>query len=165
MGRAKKSYQQRREEFSSRFIKKPSGCWIWNGPVAPDGYGLSGNGKFFRAHRASYILWKGEIPKGMWVLHKCDVPLCVNPDHLYVGSCRQNVKDALDRGLFPVGPNPKKGNPCERNGNHKLTEKEVKSLRAEYIPYKMGAHRLAKKYNISKRQVLRIIKGESWATI
>jgi hypothetical protein len=79
-----------------------SGCWIWLGATSDFGHGVIGVGKrsegLIRAHRLSYLLHKGEIPDGQYVLHDCDVASCVNPDHLHLGTIRDNVKEMMERG-------------------------------------------------------------------
>ena len=72
-----------------------SGCWFWVGGSAGGGYGLF---KGESAHRKSYRIYRGSIPKGMCVLHTCDVPCCVNPDHLYIGTHAHNMRDRSVRG-------------------------------------------------------------------
>lgn len=153
------------EKLISRCIKTQNGCWIWNGPKLTDGYGNCGHGfPSQRSHRASYILFKGKIIDKMWVLHKCHIPLCINPDHLYLGDVKQNVKDCIEAGTFPNGPNPKKACQGIANGRAIICPSIVNKMRKLYSnPYSYG--QLAKLFNISKRQVMRIIKGESWKSI
>ena len=141
-----------------------NGCWLWTGPVDKDGYGLFGAAKFFKAHRASYILFKDEIPLKAFVLHKCDIKGCFNPEHLYIGDAKQNAKDAVQRGQHPTGPNPKKALPHEKNGNSKLKLGQVVQIRELYgKPYSWAG--LAKMFGISKRQIGRIVREESWKNI
>jgi len=80
-----------------------TGCWLWN--ATPKSiYGLFWiNGKSEHAHRASWMLHKGRIPKGKWILHTCDVVGCVNPDHLYIGDHAQNTADAVKRKRMSSG--------------------------------------------------------------
>lgn len=70
------------------------GCWLWTGSLDPGGYGRY---RSQRAHRAAWTLTNGPIPDGLWVLHHCDVRRCINPDHLYLGTRADNVRDAVVR--------------------------------------------------------------------
>lgn len=87
-----------RARFESSFTVTP-GCWLWNRQLYPSGYGsFFAHGRNRRAHRFSYELYKGEIPEGLLVLHSCDTPRCVNPDHLRVGTDQDNTQDKISRG-------------------------------------------------------------------
>ena len=82
-------------------IDQSSGCWEWNGQVGHNGYGLlTVRGKPWRAHRYSYFLKYGSIPDGMMILHSCDNRRCVNPEHLRIGTAKDNAADAIARGRF-----------------------------------------------------------------
>jgi hypothetical protein len=83
-----------------RFVDMTGECWLWTGAKSgPNGYGKIGiDGTRTRsAHRVSFELSFGPIPKGLWVLHSCDNPSCVNPTHLYLGDRAQNMRDAHER--------------------------------------------------------------------
>lgn len=72
----------------------PDDCWIYGGFISKEGYGkISGGGKHYFAHRVSYSLYKGEIPKGLIICHICDNKKCVNPNHLYAGTNLDNQQD------------------------------------------------------------------------
>lgn len=91
-----------------------AGCWVWQGAVQTQGYGLrSYRGKYWRTHRLAYYLWKGDIPKGMDVCHTCDVRLCINPDHLWVGTRSENMLDASYKRKWPhqAAPTCEHGHP------------------------------------------------------
>lgn len=78
-----------------------NGCWEWTGPSTPHGYGTQSSGtKEQRAHRLSYQMFFGDIPDGLWILHKCDNRRCVNPAHLYAGTPMDNVVDRRERKRF-----------------------------------------------------------------
>jgi len=92
--------------FEQKFIPEPnSGCFLWLGGVSDRGYGrVRLFGKTAVASRASWILYRGAIPVGSHVLHRCDNPLCVNPDHLFLGTPQDNTDDMLAKGRNrPIG--------------------------------------------------------------
>lgn len=85
-------------------IDKTAYCWNYIGGISSTGYGVFwDNGKNVNAHRAAYLLFVGIIPKGKWVLHKCDNKKCVNPKHLYLGDRAQNTLDATNRNRMATG--------------------------------------------------------------
>ena len=109
-------------------------------------------------HRASYEIYKGPIPHGLFVMHVCDNPPCFNPNHLVVGTHKDNMKDMAAKGRKAV----LKG---EASGNAKLTEDEVKEIRSLHKPTYSGGRgsntaTLAAKYGISKQYVLQLVKGD-----
>lgn len=82
-----------------KYVNKTDSCWIWTGSPNSTGYGnLDIDGKKVKAHRVSWILHKGEIPEGMYICHTCDTPLCVNPEHLFLGTAKSNMQDMKDKG-------------------------------------------------------------------
>ncbi len=88
-----------KERFEEKYIPEPmSGCWLWVGATGPNGYGHMGfNGKYLSSHRVSFELFKGAIPKNICVLHKCDNKACVNPDHLFIGTHKDNYEDMVKK--------------------------------------------------------------------
>jgi hypothetical protein len=82
--------------WQSRVIPEPNtGCWLWEGPVNFFGYGLSHHS---RVHRLAWEEANGPIPDGLFVLHRCDVPSCCNPDHLFLGTHQDNADDKKRKG-------------------------------------------------------------------
>lgn len=147
------------EKMSRRFNKKmivsDSGCWDWIGAVDAKGYGrffIAGETR--RAHRASYIMHRGIIPSGQIVMHRCDNPGCVNPEHLFVGTYSDNANDMHSKGR---GNNPR----GERHFKSKLKNKdipEIKALRKSGMKIKP----LAEIYKVGTSTIRAVIKGRSW---
>lgn len=137
------------------YIPEPmSGCWLWVGGCVPKGYGtLRRRGKTYRASRFSWELHKGTIPAGLHVLHKCDVPACVNPDHLFLGTNLDNVRD-MDR----KGRRPKQNRFGEHAPFVKLTAEQVREIRASTD----RTVTLAQRYGVNVRTIRRIITFVNW---
>lgn len=109
------------ERFHSKYSVLEDGCWLWTGNKNMCGYGVSRyQDKKIGAHRLSWLLLRGEIPVGLHVLHRCDNPPCVNPDHLFLGTQRDNNADKISKGRHGIG---------ERNGNTALTTEQVIAIR------------------------------------
>src|SRR5262245_2541704 len=120
IGRPKRTPEQVEADFLSRFEKRPSGCWEWTGTIEKRGYGvLTIDDRQWRAHRYSYVRVNGPVADTLLICHKCNNKLCVNPDHLYAGSERDNGRDRADAGSS-------KG---IRNGRAHLTEVDVREIR------------------------------------
>lgn len=84
-------------------VDKTGDCWVWTGATVHNGYGtISVNNRLVRTHRLAYELTHGPIPAGMKVLHTCDNPPCCRPDHLFLGTDKDNVHDAVDKGRHVV---------------------------------------------------------------
>lgn len=91
--------------FNKKFsIDFETGCWNWKTYIGKNGYGqFILNPKKVSAHRASWIIHKGEIPQGLFILHKCDNKKCVNPNHLFLGTQLENIRDAYSKGRGQIG--------------------------------------------------------------
>ena len=143
---------------SKVFEAETGDCWLWTGAITPKGYGhLSVNGKMIYAHRASYTLYTGPIPKGLFVLHKrhCTSRACVNPEHLYVGTEQDNADDrmAMGRHVAPKG---------EANGRAILDADKVQDAR-RMILQGMGNREIAQRLGVGETTIHSIKRGRSWA--
>ncbi len=134
--------------FEEKYIPEPnSGCWLWTASLTNKGYGelmLRHTRRTIGAHRISYKLFKGVIPDDMNVLHMCDIPSCVNPDHLELGTQAQNMQDSVSRGRSRKG----RVFPDE----WKLSQDEVEALRKD----SRASRKVAQTYGISHMQVQHI---------
>lgn len=135
-------------------IRTESGCWMWRG-AAPGKYGsINRDGKTIQAHRAIYELMFGPIPDGLHVCHRCDRPGCVNPDHLFLGTNLDNVRDSHQKGRHrAVKQHWGEGNP-----NCKLSEADVDEVRRLHTNG-FNYERIAEQFGCGPTHVSRIIRG------
>lgn len=138
-----------------RSIKKnkETDCWEWQRGLFSNGYGqITINKKNTLAHRASYEEFVGSIPEGILVLHKCDNPICINPDHLFLGTNQDNMTDMVNKGRSARG---------EKNGRAKLTESEVAFIRRKLSEGK-DAFDLSEQFNVSLSTIGKIQSYQTW---
>lgn len=140
----------------NRFLikfKKTKGCWQWKAGFNTYGYGLFKElGKTIGAHRFSYKLFIGSIPKGLLVCHTCDNRACVNPKHLWIGTEYDNAQDCVKKG--------RQTRACGvKNGHSKLTEQQVKEIRN----LKESSYNICTKYNVVASTIRSIRNGSRWA--
>jgi len=137
-----------------------SGCWEWTAAKDKDGYGRFGN---YRergmAHRWAWRLWRGEIPGRLQVLHTCDNPGCVNPDHLFLGTQAENMHDMKRKSRGRTLPAP-----GSQNGRAKLTEADVRRIRSVYVPGSpaFGCRALAREYGMFETTIYQAITRKTW---
>lgn len=135
-------------------VDKTGNCWEWTGGRTTDGYGTFWiAGKAVRAHRFSYDLNVSAIPNGQWILHECDNPACVRPDHLHLGNNLQNMREAMERGRHDSlrwgrGYHPRL----------KITRDQATEIRDSPL----GCVTLARQYGVAKSTILRIRNGDHW---
>ncbi len=139
-----------------------TGCWLWTGTGQGNGYGLFwALPKRVAAHRASWELANGPIPDGLLVPHKCDVRLCVNPDHLFLGTQSENLFDMSAKGRHFLQRNPERAMYGELAPAAKLTwaiAREIRRRRSEGV----STRQLAKEAGVSKVAVLYVLRNETW---
>jgi HNH endonuclease len=138
-----------------RTVVTENGCIEWTGCRTTSGYGRITIGYITkRVHRVSYEFSIGPIPSDMCVLHRCDNPPCLNPDHLFLGTNKENTHDMLAKGRHnpPVG---------ERNGNTKLTPQQVLKIRVDT----RSCAAIAEEYGISTSMVWNIRTRKAWKSL
>lgn len=156
----KGSAPRRKVPLSVRFWKhvihatQTNSCWIWQGSPTKDGYGqIKGhNREMLRAHRVSYMLHKGKIPAGLEVCHTCDTRLCVNPDHLVIGTRQFNEDDKVAKNRQAIG---------EAHGKALLNSIKVKRIRRMYTK---GAtyDALASKFHVNRSTIAQVVLRRTW---
>ena len=144
-----KADDPRRDEqvrFWNKVLVPEAGCWEWTGTLRTNGYGLihwRGGGQ--SAHRLSFGFFNGPIPEGKMVLHHCDNPPCVNPDHLYLGGNRENTMDRERRG----------------RGTAKLTPDEVRDIRKRAATGERQID-LGREYGVVRSAISDIVLRKKW---
>lgn len=167
----KRNRLYRRAPLAERFwpkVQKAADCWLWTGCRDRAGYGqLSGSGRGnprIKAHRASWILHNGPIPAGLLVLHFCDNPQCVRPDHLWLGTAGDNSRDAAEKGRLIFQRHPERCPRGARASGAKLTVAQVthiKELRAQG----WTQCRLAETFGVSQQTVSYLLRGITWSSV
>lgn len=151
------------EERFWKKIKKTKSCWIWNGSGSGQmkygemTLGRRDEGKK-RAHRISYEIHYGPIPKNLFVLHKCDNPSCVNPDHLFLGTFQDNMNDMLKKRRNSPPPI----HYGSANSNSKLTIKKANEIREKLRYGTRIQTKLAKEYGVDRKTIFNIMHNKIW---
>lgn len=142
-----------------RFVSKlcfgDSECWYWRGFINRHSYGIFSKEK---AHRASWRIFCGPIPDGISVLHKCDIRFCVNPNHLFLGTQLDNMRDCATKGRIKNVPMWGEENPMA-----KLTQEDVFKMRKIRDEGGHSYRRIADQFNVSSMTAYRAIKKQSWS--
>ncbi len=144
-------------------IQKTSSCWLWQGTTnGTAGYGSfrvgsmkDGSRRKILAHRFSYKLHKNQIPEKLIVCHSCDNPLCVNPEHLFLGTHKDNMQDCCSKGRISKG---------EHRPKSKLTNQQVEYIRKVFTlrHSKFGGAALARRFGVCHQLIHRIVRGKTW---
>lgn len=145
-------------QLEDRCIPEPnSGCWLWLKSVESRGYGKTYHeGRTMLAHRASWLVFKGAIPAGLNVLHKCDVPGCINPAHLKLGTHQDNTDDRVLKGRRCETSMPGETNPAARLSPAQVVQ-IFRSTKSE--------SQLAREYGVAESTIGRIRRGQQWASL
>jgi hypothetical protein len=150
-----------KKRFWSKTRKRRNGCIDWIAAKSSSGYGFKFDHKDVGAHRMAWLLTHGEIPIGKiphdnCILHKCDNKSCVNPDHLILGSQKENMLDKVSKDRQLKG---------QKHGNSKLTEFDVKCIRLLYSTGEYLMRELGFTYGVDKSMVNLIVKRKNWSHI
>ena len=163
------------EERFWNFVNKTDGCWLWTGTLNGAGYGTIGlgrkdAGKGF-AHRVSWEIHRGQIPKGLLVCHTCDCKICVNPAHLFLGTYQDNVDDMIRKNRSPRGDTwltparvefQPKG---DTHGMAKLTEAQVLTILRRFFIQRETKTKIAFDFGVSRAAIRNIVNGKNWKHI
>ena len=130
-------------------------CWVWTACITKKGYGhfTVKVGDSDTAHRISWRLAWGEIPEDLSILHRCDNPPCVRPDHLFLGTAKDNMQDAARKKRTAIG---------ERNGMAKSSNAKVKQIRELYATGKYSQKDISLMFLIEQASISSIVKGQIW---
>lgn len=145
-----------------RRTSKTGECWEWNGGVTPKGYGtlhfFDDQSRMVRdyVHRISWIIEYGPIPDGALVCHKCDNKRCVRPDHLFLGTSKDNSHDMVQKGRSCRG---------EKQGHHKLTELQAREILGHYRHRRFNQPQLAAMFGVHRVTITNLVNGTTWRHI
>lgn len=144
------------DEVKERFWSKvelTEECWLWTAGKTTAGYGTFcvKHGHSLYAHRLSSVIHDGPLPRNIYVLHRCDNPACVRPEHLFRGTQKDNMQDCVEKGR--LNPGYVAG---ERNGMSVLTNDQVRELRRAYAAGK-GCSALAKETGINRSTIKNVV--------
>ena len=153
-----RSGRTERERFEAKIRKSEHGCWLWSASTDGHGYGQlmvqrEGVARPKLAHRLAYEAFIGPIPDGLCVLHQCDEPRCVRPDHLFLGTRADNIRDAVRKGRHPNGLNG-------LNGQRKLTVDDVREIRS--LADQISQAAIAELFGVSGSTIFAVIRRRTW---
>lgn len=160
------------EKLSSKLaIGQINGCWLWTGAGSDDRYGvITHQRQHYSTHRVAYELWKGPIPFGLFVCHSCDNPACCNPDHLFLGTPKENTDDMVSKGrrVTPASAFTKETIRQQiatgRKTGQKLLPDDVLTIRQRVS---RGENRklICAEFGISNSTISAIVTGQNWRSV
>lgn len=146
-------------------VEKGDGCWLWSGSRLPEGYGCFWDGTYrsttphrpriVRAHRWLYAHLHGPIGAGMEVCHSCDNTSCVNPEHLFLGTHAENMRDMVRKG--------RADNRGDRNGRAKLSAEDIATIRRESTGRWGEGMEFARRFGVTSATISKVIRGDTWS--
>jgi HNH endonuclease len=146
------------QRFWARVVKHEPGCWEWTGFLNHDGYGLLSRGRTkVGAHRLSWEIHFGSIPDGMYVCHHCDNPQCARPDHLFLGTQRDNMRDCGRKRRNHI-----RAQDGEQNTSAALTNADARRIREMYATSMLKASDIAAQVGVSRGVVASVVSGRTY---
>lgn len=157
-------------------VSSPNGCWEWIGAMDVHGYGrVTYGGRDMRAHRLSWLAANSELPEGQLVCHTCDNKRCIRPSHFFLGTIRDNTRDAKGKGLLSHGDRHRMamlagkqriyvGRKGNLNNNSKLTAEQVLQIR-EMVAGGMTHREAGEKFGVNDRNVSQIVNRRTWTHV
>jgi HNH endonuclease len=153
----KEEYHQKKREFLEKTTARKNGCWIWEKSKNRIGYGATSyRSKSILAHRLAWIVFHGDIPQGMKICHSCDERSCVNPDHLFIGTQRDNIRDMFIKGRRSI-----------KFFNHPrclMSIEKIKEIRS-LLSMGLSQKRIAEIMVVSQSTISQIKLGKRWSHI
>jgi hypothetical protein len=167
---------RKRTPLMARFLRHvdiTDACWLWTGTKNGAGYGTIGLGRAIEGkgftHRVAWTLFRGPIPDGMFVCHKCDIKTCVNPNHLFLGTQYDNMRDAVNKGRMLKGRkwHERDRDICqgERHGMAKLSLLQVVEIRERFSQDNVTKADLAREFCVCHGTIRNIVSRRSWSHI
>jgi len=168
-----------RERFAAKIDFESSEHWLWCGTTLPFGHGQIYFVRGMLTHRFAWMLYKGAIPEGLQVLHKCDVPQCVKPDHLFLGTQKDNIRDMVLKGRNWHRTKPERAAFGERNGAHTkperrphgsrhyltpFTPEEITEIRARVAAGELQVD-IAAEFDVGKTTICNIVHFRNWKKV
>ena len=139
---------------SNIWIYSETGCWEWQGCKTKDGYGvIKIKGRTKRVHRIAYRIFNGDFDPSLCICHKCDNPSCCNPNHLFVGTQKDNIRDMVAKG---------RSNKGEKNPLSKLTKEDIFDIRRLYRIGNLTQQEIADKFGVNQQTISKIVNRKNW---
>lgn len=151
-------------------VLKTNDCWLWTGGCIPNGYGAFWfDGRNHGAHRMAWLIWRGDIPKGMSICHKCDNPICVNPGHLFVGLPIENSADMVAKNRQARGdksPRRLHADSYEalvgsNNNKAKLTEDQIPEIK-RLVASGLSMSEVGRRFGVGNATISKAVAGHTW---
>lgn len=145
-------------------VNRTDSCWLWDGPIDGRGYGRfnarrNGKTKVIRASRLSYAMAHGEFDPELFVCHHCDTPLCIRPDHLFLGTHHDNMQDMIRKNRAATSGRTRIG---EKNPRAKLTWSIVREIRHALDVQSMTEDQIVATYGIARSTVFDLAHNRRW---